>query len=150
MRLLKLFGPKAKESGPLARSEEDSRRAAPREGVSSSRVLETDLTRSVLADNAGWRANDRRMCPENRPYEKSKSTRANALALTEDEDHVLRCLGAAAVMRWDTIPTKLRKELFDNASSIEDLLQDEELRGQIVRFLHEHKDDGSHGPGKAR
>ena len=52
-----------------------------------------------------------------------------------------RCLGAAVIKRWNTIPTKLQKELFDNASSLGDLLQTDALKGQIARFLHIHKDD---------
>jgi hypothetical protein len=57
------------------------------------------------------------------------------------EDRILRCLGAAVIMRWNTIPTKLQRELFDNASSVGELLQVGALKGQIARFLHKHKDD---------
>jgi hypothetical protein len=45
-------------------------------------------------------------------------------------------------MQWNTIPTKLQRELFDTAGSLGDLLQTTELRGQIARFLHRHKDEG--------
>ena len=61
--------------------------------------------------------------------------------LAEDEEHVLRCLGAAVIMQWNTLPTKLQKELFDNASSVGDLLKTDALKEQIARFLHNHKDD---------
>jgi len=44
-------------------------------------------------------------------------------------------------MRWNTLPTKLQRELFDNASSVGDLLQAGALKGQIARFLHKRKDD---------
>ena len=44
-------------------------------------------------------------------------------------------------MQWNTIPTKLQRELFDTAGSLGDLLQTAELRGQIARFLHRHKDE---------
>jgi hypothetical protein len=44
-------------------------------------------------------------------------------------------------MQWNTIPTKLQRELFDTAASMGELLQTAELRGQIARFLHDHKDD---------
>ena len=30
----------------------------------------------------------------------------------------IRCLGTAVILRWNTVPTKLQKELFDCASSI--------------------------------
>ena len=43
------------------------------------------------------------------------------------------------IMRWDTVPTKLQRELFDCASTIGDLQQTTLPRGQIARFLHNHK-----------
>jgi len=53
----------------------------------------------------------------------------------------LKRLGAAVLMRWNTVPTKLQRELFDCASTIGDLQQPTPLKGQIARFLHNHKDD---------
>jgi hypothetical protein len=44
-------------------------------------------------------------------------------------------------MQWNTLPPKLQKELFEAASSVGDLLQAAPLKGQIARFLHNHKDD---------
>jgi hypothetical protein len=44
-------------------------------------------------------------------------------------------------MQWNTLPTKLRRELFDNAGSMGELLETGTLRGQIARFLHKHKND---------
>jgi hypothetical protein len=70
-------------------------------------------------------------------------------AVAEVEEHVLRCLGAAVIMQWNTIPKKLQRELFDTAGSLGDLLQTAELRGQIARFLHDHKDDESFAGGNA-
>ena len=58
----------------------------------------------------------------------------------EIEEHILRCLGAAVIMQWNGIPTKLQRELFDTAGSMGELLKTGELRGQIARFLHNHKD----------
>ena len=66
-------------------------------------------------------------------------TEAVVMALSPDEEHILRCLGGALIMQWNTLPTKLQKELFDNAGAMGELLQTEELRGQIARFLHKHK-----------
>jgi hypothetical protein len=63
--------------------------------------------------------------------------------LAEDEEQVLRHLGAAVIMRWNTLPTKLQKELFDSASSLADLLSAGAVKAQIARFLHNHKDDGA-------
>jgi hypothetical protein len=53
-----------------------------------------------------------------------------------EEDTVLRCLGAALIMRWKTLPAKLQKELFDDAGDMGELLDTAALRGQIARFLH--------------
>ena len=60
----------------------------------------------------------------------------------EQEEHVLRCLGAALIMQWNTLPRKLQRELFDSAGSMGELLNTGKLRGQIARFLHKHKDAG--------
>jgi hypothetical protein len=65
----------------------------------------------------------------------------NSAALVEEEEQILKCLGAAVLMRWNTVPTKLQRELFDCASTIGDLQQTTPLKGRIARFLHNHKDD---------
>ena len=59
----------------------------------------------------------------------------------ETEEHILRCLGAAVIMQWKTIPTKLQRELFDTAGSMGDVLKSAALRAQLARFLHRHKND---------
>ena len=56
-----------------------------------------------------------------------------------DEEHILRCLGAALIMEWSALPTKLQKQLFDKAGAMGPLLETAPLRGQIARFLHTHK-----------
>jgi hypothetical protein len=66
------------------------------------------------------------------------------------EDHVLRCLGAALIMQWNTLPAKLKRELFDNAGDMGELLDTSALRGQIARFLHTHKNDENNGSAKER
>jgi hypothetical protein len=67
----------------------------------------------------------------------------NELApLTNEEEHVLRCLGAAVIMQWNDLPTKIQRELFEHASSMGELNHTAELKGQLARFLHQHKDDG--------
>jgi hypothetical protein len=74
----------------------------------------------------------------------------NRAALADEEEQILKCLGAAVLMRWNTVPTKLQRELFDCASTIGDLQQPTPLKGQIARFLHNHKDDqqkSEQGPG---
>jgi hypothetical protein len=44
-------------------------------------------------------------------------------------------------MQWNTIPTKLQRDLFDTAGSMGDVLKSAALRAQIARLLDRHKDD---------
>jgi hypothetical protein len=71
--------------------------------------------------------------------------RAQGEALVDEEEHVLRCLGAAVIMQWNTLPTTLQREIFDTAGSVGKLLETASLRGQIARFLHKHKNDADCG-----
>jgi hypothetical protein len=93
-------------------------------------------TLAVLADNEQWVANN---------YDKvvtiSERDRSKFVTLTAEEDTVLRCLGAALIMQWNTLPAKLQRELFDDAGDKGELLDTSALRGQIARFLHTHKND---------
>jgi hypothetical protein len=63
-----------------------------------------------------------------------------------DDKKILECLGAAVIMRWGTLPTKIQRELFEHATSLADLAQTAPPKGQIARFLHNHKDDGDQTP----
>jgi len=69
----------------------------------------------------------------------AKHDRPDGIALADEEEHILRCLGAAVIMQWSTIPTTLQRELFDTAGSLGDVPQTVALRAQIARFLHTHK-----------
>ena len=97
-----------------------------------------DLERSfsVLADNEEWLA-DNFQKTIHAPDERGGS----GSALAAEEEHILRCLGASVLMLWNVIPTKLQRELFDNAGTVGDVLNTAALRGSIARFLHNHKDD---------
>jgi hypothetical protein len=68
-------------------------------------------------------------------YDKLKFERALA-----NEEKILEYLGAAVIMRWGTLPTKIQRELFEHAASLADMGQTVELKGQIARFLHNRKD----------
>ena len=87
-----------------------------------------------LADNEQGLAEDHdsavHVADQDRPHD---------AALAEEEEHVLRCLGAAVIMQWDALPTSLRREIFDTAGSLGELMETVTLRGQIARFLHKHK-----------
>ena len=89
---------------------------------------------SVLADNEQWLLDN-----YNGTIHAPKQDYSSGVALAREEEHVLRCLGAALLTQWNTLPTKLRRELFDNAGSMGELLETSALRGQIARFLNKHK-----------
>jgi hypothetical protein len=85
--------------------------------------------------------------------------RARGLALAAEEEHVLRCLGAAVIMQWNALPKSMQREIFDTAASVGELLDTAALRGQIARFLHKHKNgagrkkastEGAHRDAKSR
>ena len=59
--------------------------------------------------------------------------------LIQEEEHILHCLGAAVIMRWSNLPTDVQRELFASAVSLSDPLPTAELKEQIARFLHSHK-----------
>jgi rubrerythrin len=90
----------------------------------------------TLAENEEWLADN-----FNKTLQSPDEEQSGRAALAAEEEHVLRCLGASVIMQWNAIPTKLRRELFDTAGSMGELLATAELRGQIARFLHKHKDD---------
>ena len=75
----------------------------------------------------------------------AEQDQSRGAALDAEEQHVLRCLGVAVIMEWNTLPTLLQREIFDAAGSVGKLLETAALRGQIARFLHKHKDDVGHG-----
>jgi hypothetical protein len=119
---------KAAEFGELAKTGDPEK---------SAEFRKRERSFTSLAENEEWLADN---------YEKTlhgsqpqPGGQAGTLAATEE--HVLRCLGAAVIMQWNTIPKKLQRELFDSAGSIGDLDNVATLRGQIARFLHKHKDD---------
>jgi hypothetical protein len=88
----------------------------------------------------------------------AEQDRSRGAALDAEEEHVLRCLGVAVIMEWNTLPTLLQREIFDTGGSVGKLLETAALRGQIARFLHKHKNEAARGkpplteetPGDAR
>jgi rubrerythrin len=97
-----------------------------------------------LAQNEDWLADNFDKIihsQDSKPQADTAESPPDERATAQIEEHVLRCLGAAVIMQWNTMPTKLQRELFDTAASMGELLQTAELRGQVARFLHEHKDE---------
>ena len=62
-------------------------------------------------------------------------------ALRAGDERILRCLGAAVILRWNDLPTDVQRSLFEDAASMEDPARRFRLRQHIAQFLHDHKDD---------
>jgi len=97
-------------------------------------ALEKSFT--MLADNEQWVADN-----HDKTVRSTKFEQMDRAALAQEEEQILRCLGAALILQWNTLPQKLRRELFDSAGDMGELLESAELRGKIARFLHKHKND---------
>jgi hypothetical protein len=67
-----------------------------------------------------------------------------------DKEKFLRYLGAAVIMRWNTIPTKLQRELFEHASTLDELQQMPPWRDALTQFLRDRKDKTFEGVSAAR
>ena len=89
-----------------------------------------------LAENAEWLASDFEQTMPAMVHDLNEGT-----ALAKEEEQMLGCLGAAVMMRRDTLPTKIQRELFECATSIGDLRQTAPIKGQLARFLHVRKKD---------
>jgi hypothetical protein len=61
------------------------------------------------------------------------------VALIQEEEHILQCLGAAVITRWNNLPTQVQRKLFASAVSLSEPLHTAELKQQIARFFHIHK-----------
>ena len=98
---------------------------------------------TMLADNKQWLADNDDKLADNSDeiVNVPKPSVASEATLAAEEEHILRCLGAALIMQWNTLPTELQRELFDNAGSMGELLDTAALRGQIARFLRRRTHD---------
>jgi hypothetical protein len=109
-----------------------------------------EQTRTTLAQNEQWLAHNADKVLPASEYEiapTSEYDHHRRGVLVKEDEFVLRCLGAAVMMRWSTLPAKLQRELFDHASSLGEFDQDgsigpaertARLKGLIARFLHDH------------
>ena len=98
---------------------------------------------TMLADNKQWLAeNDDKLADNSDEIvDVPEASVASEATLAAEEEHILRCLGAALIMQWNTLPTELQRELFDNAGSMGELSDATALRGRIVRFLRKRTHD---------
>jgi hypothetical protein len=135
--------PKRKKKAPPRRQQYRAKAAefrafltnTPRSPKETSEFRDLEQTYTTLAENEEWMA-----VHLDKTIQRRKDSE-NRTAIAEEEEQILKCLGAAVLMRWNTVPTKLQRELFDCASTIVDLQQTTPLKGQIARFLHNHKND---------
>ena len=77
------------------------------------------------------------------PQPKWQNDRGRRAALAGEEEHVLRCLGAAVIMQWNDLPTKIQRDLFDHAISMGEPRHTAQLKDRVARFLQRTKDDKS-------
>jgi hypothetical protein len=145
MFTLEQYRAKAREYGDLVRTSANANEKR--------EYLELQRKFAELADNEEWLAKHQRetlhatdaascsgafLANEESIVQNEHS---NDVPLAQEEEHILRCLGAAVIMQWGTLPRKLQRELFDNAGAMGDLLDTASLRGRIARFLHKHNND---------
>jgi hypothetical protein len=92
---------------------------------------------TMLADNEQWLADNHDNLANNLDKLVPVPERrvASEATLAADEEHILRCLGAALIMRWNTLQTELQRV---DAGSMGALLDTGTLRAQIARFLRKH------------
>jgi hypothetical protein len=100
-----------------------------------------------LADNEEWVERNRGNtlhAPGEGPPDPEDDRQGDIAKENEQDDDAARdrrlcCLGAAVILHWDSLPSKLRKELFDSARDMGDLLPAKLVRADIARSLHVRK-----------
>lgn len=60
--------------------------------------------------------------------------------LSQEEAHILQCLGASVLSRWNELPTHIQRELFEHSFDVVAPCQVARFKHRLARFLHEHKD----------
>jgi hypothetical protein len=96
---------------------------------------------SLHADNLDWLAANAGKTMSTEVRDPPRRKRGDRDGAYEEQENILRCLGAAVILNWNTIPTKLQRALFEAASSIQDGRQAAPLKEALAQFLHDHKDD---------
>jgi len=109
-----------------------------------------DLQQSYtsLADNLDWlAANPGKTVAKvaNVESRKPKANRSEHPQLGHlEQENILRCLGGAVILNWNTIPTRLQRALFEAASTIKGT-ETAPGRDVLAQFLHDHKNDAQRG-----
>lgn len=123
----------AKQYRDRANEYRELRKTAP--GAKEAREL-SDLEKSfaTLADNEEWLSENHKSTVQSPSVEVPGEP-----PLEQQEEHLLRCLGAALIMHWDALPSNIRRQLFDSAGTMGDAIDVMSLRERIARFLHKHE-----------
>ena len=96
---------------------------------------------ALHADNLDWLAANAGKTMSTEVRDPPRRKRRDRNGAFEEQENILRCLGAAVILNWNTIPTKLQRALFEAASSIQDDGQVAPLKDVLAQFLHDHKND---------
>jgi hypothetical protein len=101
-----------------------------------------------LADNLDWLAANGSKTVQTRAKGADEIARSERHAKDAEQEQVLRCLGAAVILTWNTIPTPLQRSLFEAASGVKGE-RPGRLKSVLAQFLHDHKDDAGRAPNNA-
>jgi hypothetical protein len=63
------------------------------------------------------------------------------MGLSEGEERILPRLGAAVLLQWNDLPAPIQQQLFEHAVAMAEAGRTAQLKEQIARVLHTHKDD---------
>lgn len=99
---------------------------------------------ATLSDNRQWVADH-----HDKTIHGATSVTTNNITLAADEEHTLRSLGVALIMRWSTLPQKLQRELLEDAESQGELSDATVLRSELTRLLHSNKGNQLEPPNSA-
>jgi hypothetical protein len=105
--------------------------------------LELKQSYLTLAENMEWLAANpsKTIRPGAKSPTAQRRKRRDDHPTPANRDNILQSLGAAVILRWNTIPTQLQRELFKDASMIDGAQQAAPVKEALARFLHDHKDD---------
>jgi hypothetical protein len=95
----KKYRAKSKEYGDLVKGSDDPGQIR--------KLQDSKDSFSSLADNEEWLANN-----FDKMVQVPAEEKPGHITLVAEEERVLRCLGAAVIMQWNTLPAKLQRELF--------------------------------------
>jgi hypothetical protein len=59
--------------------------------------------------------------------------RHRPVPLSEGEERILRCLGAAVLLQWNDLPTPIQQQLFEHFVGMAEAGQTADLKEQIAR-----------------